>query len=140
MGTIVMKLAMTGQLKNGAPYNRTEPPPVLFRRGLNATEKNKYRKAMRVVGAVVTKEQDALFRDKEPSIEAMSPEAKKLDDAVIGWLCNAEDVRKTNKMTAKVLAVGARAINVAEDKWPSKSTGALSSASGYIWSSLTGRT
>lgn len=34
-----------------------------------------------------------MFRDKEPSIEAMSPEAKKLDNAVIGWLCNAEGVR-----------------------------------------------
>ena len=95
---------------------------------------------MRVVGVVVTKEQDALFRHKEPSVEAMSSEAKKLDAAVIKWLCDAENVRKTSKMTAKVTAVGARAINVAEDKWPSRSTGALSSASGYIWSSLTGRT
>mmetsp|Transcript_6271 Transcript_6271/g.17538 ORF Transcript_6271/g.17538 Transcript_6271/m.17538 type:complete len:122 (+) Transcript_6271:372-737(+) len=102
MGKIVMQLAMTGQLKHGAPYDRTEPPPILFPRGLNPTEKNKYKKAMRVVGAVVTEGQDALFRHKEPSIEAMSCEAKKLDTAVIGWLCNAQNVRKTKKMTAKI--------------------------------------
>ena len=30
MGKVVMQLAMTGKLKNGTPYDRTMPPPLLF--------------------------------------------------------------------------------------------------------------
>ena len=93
---------------------------------------------MRVVGAVVTKQQDAVFRAKDPTMESMSAEAKKLDLAVIEWLCNVEGKRKSSRMTAKLTAVGNRAIKVPDSAWP-RSAGALSSASGLL-SRLTGRT
>ena len=79
-----------------------------------------------------------IYEDKDPTIESMSAEAKKLDLAVIEWLCNVEGKRKSSRMTAKLTAVGNRAMKVPDSAWP-RSAGALSSASGLL-SRLTGRT
>ena len=141
---VILKLAMEGKLKSGAPYERTEPPRTLFPGGLASTDKTKYEKAMRIVGIVVSSEQDKLFRAKEPNAEQILIEAKKVDKLVIKWLCDKEStpekkVKPTKRMTASRIAIGARAGQLSENAWPSQSTGALSSASGYIFGRIMGR-
>ena len=69
----------------------------------------------------------------------MSAAAKEVDKGVIQWLCDKEKKKVSNRMRPSIIAVGARAAKLPDSVWPSQSTGALSSASGYIYSRLTCR-
>ena len=123
VGKIVVELARAGLLKSGTPYERTQPPPVLFPDILAPSERNKYVNAMRVVGVVVTDEQDRLFRADDPDIAKISAESNKINSAVLEWICRAESTPEkkvvvSKKMSSRVFGVGARAAALPDNSWP----------------------
>ena len=129
ISSIVRELALNGSLKSNTPYPSTEPPPVLFPHGCK--EKTKYKDSMRVVAAVVTKEQEEVFRAKEPDQAHIVVEGEKLDLAVRQWLAEQENVRLSNAQTARMNAVGRRAAKLPETAFPTSRNSA-----GGLWSGL----
>lgn len=128
MSEIVIKLARSGKLKSGSSYESMPPPPAILPRAFDRNEKTKYKLAMRVVDAAVTKDQDDVFRAAEINEAELVAKGKALDLEVRRWLAS-----KMNKNPAKSrlaaqqvldLGVGANAQKLPDSAWP-RSNGGL---------------
>ena len=125
MSEIVIELARSGMLKSGAAYEDMPPPLAVLPRPFERNEKTKYKLAMRVVSAAVTKDQDDIFRAAEINEAELVAKGTALDLEVRRWLANKTKKKLTKKLTAQVLdlGVGANAQKLPDSAWPRSSGG-----------------
>ena len=113
------------KLKSGSSYESMPPPLAILPRVFDRNEKTKYKLAMRVVNAAVTKDQDDVFRAAEINEAELVAKGKALDLEVRRWLANKMNKNlTTSRLTAQVLGVGANAQKLPDSAWP-RSNGGL---------------
>ena len=134
MGDIVIELARAGKLKSGAAYEHIPPPLALFPDKLERSEMTKYKAAMRVVSAVVTDDQEQVFRADTIDETMLIAKARALDLEVRRWIAIKKGVRLSGKLKANVFGVGSNARKLPDSVWP-RPTGGLFGGLGGLFSS-----
>ena len=125
LSEIVIELALSGKLKSGSSHESMPPPLAILPRAFDRNEKTKYKLAMRVVDAAVTKDQDDVFRAAEIDEAKLVAKGKALDLEVRRWLASKMNKNLTkSRLTAQVLGVGANAQKLPDNAWP-RSNGGL---------------
>ena len=126
MSEIVIELARSGKLKSGSSHESMPPPLAILPRAFDRNEKTKYKLAMRVVDAAVTKDQDDVFRAAEIDEAELVAKGKALDLEVRRWLASKMNKNLTkSRLTAQVLGVGANAQKLPDNAWPRSNGGLL---------------